>query len=109
MNSPSKNFISECLQGRALATDIDDYIDSWHEGETTDALPAFLGMSEQEYAVWVERPSALKLIIFARKSNLAFDQLFRFNEGHSLAARATSPEEVATLLAWLRTTGRLPS
>ncbi len=34
--------------------DIDDKIDEWHKGDSNLPLHEFLGMTEEEYAKWVE-------------------------------------------------------
>ena len=49
--------------------DIDDEIDEWHDGTEEMAgrgLPQFLGLTDEEYALFVERPSALPEIVERR-------------------------------------------
>ena len=43
---------------RKLVTwdDINDFIVEWHEGNYECSLHEFLGMSEQQYALWVQSP-----------------------------------------------------
>ena len=49
------NFIEACSAGLSSFDDLDDYIEAWHEwahkGEPD--LGAFLGISEQEYGLWL--------------------------------------------------------
>jgi hypothetical protein len=58
------------LSGEALAGDIDDFVDAWHEapdGSTAAALSLaeYLGMTEDEYQLWIEHPDSLSLIAAA--------------------------------------------
>jgi hypothetical protein len=70
MSKPDATFVEKCLSGDAFADDIDDYIDQWHEGAGQGELHEFLGFTEEEYALWVERPEALGRILDARKQHL---------------------------------------
>lgn len=45
---------------------IDDFVDMWHSGAGNNDLHKFLGMTKEEYAQWVERPSCLMDILQAR-------------------------------------------
>lgn len=55
--------------GQYHIEDIDDFIDEWHKGEGNEDLHEFLGMSWEEYALWVSNPYVLPDIIKARKEN----------------------------------------
>jgi hypothetical protein len=61
-------FLDACLAGRASPGQIDDWVERWHGLGPRDrrTLPEYLGMSGDEYARWVERPSALDAIFRAR-------------------------------------------
>jgi len=65
-----KSFIEKVLAGKATAESIDNFIDQWHEGNGSETLPDYLGMTEDEYALWVETPEALDLIIQARTAGM---------------------------------------
>jgi len=67
----STNFIALCLQGKTLPTEIDDYIDSWHENDSSKPLHDFLGMTWKEYSLWVSNPDFLSHIITAHKEKTA--------------------------------------
>lgn len=108
MNESTDKFIDLCLQGEAMATEIDEFVDRWHESDSGESLPEYLGMTEQEYALWVERPTFLKLIMFSRKAGVQIDRLVRFDQGHAIAARAASQAEINELVMWLKGTGRIP-
>ena len=59
-------FVDLVLSSRARPEGIDDFVDRWHEGRLLGTLAEALGMSEDEYALWVEKPDVLGLIIEAR-------------------------------------------
>ena len=56
------NFIKKCVTGDALLDDIDDYIDDWHRDGGGLSLYDFLGMTRNEYSLWVQDPSCLPFI-----------------------------------------------
>ena len=62
-------FVDLCVMGQYHIEDIDDFIDEWHEGEGDEDLHEFLGMSWEEYDLWVSNPYVLPYIIKARKEN----------------------------------------
>ena len=51
-------FVEALRNGDANYGDIDDYINAWHEGDSTLALHEFLGMTWREYRVWAEEDAA---------------------------------------------------
>jgi hypothetical protein len=60
-------FIDLCLTGKAQATDIDQYVDQWHNAEGGSLeLHEFLGMTFEEYSMWATKPSVLPEILSAR-------------------------------------------
>ena len=63
----SERYIDAVLDGSALFTDIDDYIDRWHEHPGAESLHEYLGLTWDEYALWVEEPRSLRLIIAAKE------------------------------------------
>ena len=66
MNS---SFIEKCINGDASLDEIDDYIDEWHDSDSTNDLELheFLGMSWEEYSLWAIKPSLLEEIVNERK------------------------------------------
>lgn len=79
MSTPT--FIEMCVTGKAAASNIDDYVDPWHEGGDPRSLPEFLGMSETEYSLWVERPSAINVMILAHKKKVPLPRFLRSSTG----------------------------
>ena len=106
MSSGNRTFIDCCLQGEAIATDIDNFIDDWHDGPADCELHEYLGMTFDEYRLWVEQPRALKHIIHAKRLNVDVSSILTQPQTYSLAARTTA--EAEELVRWLRTTNRLP-
>jgi len=109
--SSQQTFMSLCLRGEVVQDEIDDFVDAWHEDEK-DIRPIyeFLGMTHQEYDLWVEQPGALRLILAAREegSDDLFGAIERFADMQPVAARAADPEAAKVVLKWLRQTRRIP-
>ena len=66
----SETFMEAALNGRTAWRDIDDWVDRWHEGHGARELSDYLGMTEDEYSLWVERPSSLRSIVAARRAGV---------------------------------------
>ncbi len=68
-NSPA--FFDLYSQGQALSDEIDDFIDRWHEEAeskaTTLPLYAYLGLTHDEYEIWVLDPDVLPQVLIARR------------------------------------------
>lgn len=104
----SATFVDDALTGMAGITDIDSYVDSWHYGETELPLHEFLGMTWDEYRLWVEKPNTLRFILSARRNGRSVsEELSKNASGFALAARAASASDAESALTWLRKTGRL--
>jgi hypothetical protein len=101
-------FVDLCLKGEVLAEEIDDFVDAWHEGGTGKPLYAFLGMTREEYGLWVEKPAALSIILEARKRGGQISD-FRALADFRMAARAVSEEDIEDLVEWLKRTRRISS
>jgi len=103
-------FMELCLAGRVVQDEIDDYIDLWHEDEmATEPLHDFLGMTKDEYDLWVEQPGALRLILAAREEhdhNL-YGAIERYADMAPVATRAADSEAAKVVVRWLRSTGRI--
>lgn len=86
---------------------IDDEVDAWHESDSSLALHEWLGFTEAEYAIFVERPSAVRFVLAARKKGTSIADALECVDAPRLAARGGSAEEVDGLREWLHQTGRL--
>jgi len=69
------NFIKLCLAGDVLENEIDDFVDSWHDGKAgkNQELYEFLGMSWKEYSMWAIKPSILAFILSAHKKHIPLE------------------------------------
>src|SRR3954468_11442438 len=106
----SERFIDQVLDGAALWTDIEAYVQRWHEERPADELHEFLGFTPDEYALWVEQPRALRLIIAARERHQPVQELLTQagEHEHAFAARGLDQKDVQVVRGWLQQTGRLP-
>lgn len=105
--SDRTTFVDRCLEGRALLDEVDDFVDEWHESSATESLASYLGLSDEEYALWVERPAVLPFILFSRMRGVSLETALRMDEGQRLAARSADPDDAQEILVWLKRTGRL--
>lgn len=63
-----KSFIELVLDGQASCEEADDFVERWHESDSTMSLHKYLGLSWEDYALWVKSPSELESIIARRRS-----------------------------------------
>ena len=111
MSETAMTFVEKCLAGEALADDVDDYVDRWHDGEgdPNESLAEFLGFTDMEYRLWAEKPHLLQFLFNARRNGVSLDQAWSYDKPYRLAARDLPTEDVEELTRWLKTTGDLPS
>ncbi|WP_278260890.1 hypothetical protein [Nocardia sp. AG03] len=102
-------FIDAVLSGHALADDVDDWVDHWHDAETgvPPELSAYLGMTGEEYALWVDQPQALRVIVAAHHIGVSAVKLLDTAGDYALAARAEEPSHVDQVWDWLVRTGQI--
>src|SRR5690348_2397155 len=101
--SERPTFVSRALAGEAFLDEIDDYVDAWHESKSAEDLAEYLGLSEEEYALWVEVPDALGIIVSARSDRRSLHKALNDNfEELKVAARAADTPKIARLKTWLR-------
>lgn len=68
MSDDQRSFFDKYSTGDALPDEIDDYIDAWHnQSDTSQQLHEYLGLTWEEYSVWVHDPLALPFILQARR------------------------------------------
>ena len=100
------DFIQKCLIGDALLEEIDDYIDDWHQGESVMSLHEFLGMTRNEYYLWVEDASSLPYIVNARIRGIELTESAERQGAISIAARSDRLSEISDrLIGWLKDEG----
>ena len=101
------NFITSCIQGFCLIEDIDDFVDNWHDSDSELQLYEYLGMTHDEYKLWLEKPESLKFIIFSKKNKIPLKIALHSYAPTQLAARAASTTEATEIIDWLKKTSRL--
>ena len=99
------SFVELCLQGECLPEEIDDYVDTWHEHESNVPLHKFLGMTREEYSLWVTEPSARYFILGAHRTGKDAVELIRDFNALPIAARAESTNKAQQLVCWLKVKG----
>ena len=104
-NVESENFINLCAKGELLLDDIDDAIDDWHDSDSDLEIYDYLGMTQQEYRMWLHDPDILPFIITARTHGLSIDDVMEDIHDLPMAARADSPAKARFLMKWLKNTG----
>lgn len=66
------SFLDRYQRGQVGPDDIDDFVDRWHDNDEPWArdleLHEYLGMTHEEYQVWLCDPLSLPLILLARRS-----------------------------------------
>jgi hypothetical protein len=66
MSDQPRRFLDMAMNGEVLADEIDDFVSKWHASDGGEELHEFLGMTWQEYSLWVTSPEYLSLILAAR-------------------------------------------
>lgn len=108
MFEPATPFIQLSLRGQVMLDEIDDYIDHWHENPGSVQLHEFLGMTWEEYSLWVASPGALAYIVKARHEKSSLVDVVNDNfVDYRLAARSDDMSQVKQIEAWLRNQGKI--
>jgi hypothetical protein len=82
MSEIRTTFFDLYARGDATEDEIDDHVDRWHvemagrESAGVVPLAAYLGLTDGEYAAWVEDGTALPRILKARLSGAPLDAAF---------------------------------
>jgi len=96
-------FMDLYLNGTVSPEDIDDYVDKWHTSAGTGEIYEFLGMSEQEYSLWLRDPDALPHIARARREGkplaAVIDSALKKT---AVAAHPSDGEKRERLKRWLK-------
>ena len=80
-------FLERYLNGEVPAEDIDDYVDQWHAKSGKPQIYEFLGLSRDEYALWLRHPDLLPQIAHARREHLPLASVIALPiKKHAMAA-----------------------
>lgn len=92
-------------EGRVAAEAIEDFIDAWHEtgDEEQRPLSEYLGMTEDEFSVWVLTRRALPIILTARRTSRPLAELVaQFFMDLQAAADPNDASVLYTMRHWLQ-------
>lgn len=106
--SSEATFLDLYLAGKVRSDDIDDFVDRWHEAPDGRELHHYLGMTPEEYSLWLRVPDALPYIVQARREIRPLTEVVaggcrKLRRG----ARSVSRPNIARLEEWLRAKGEL--
>ena len=75
----TQTFFSLYGSGHAPADAIHDFIEAWHETGDDEQRPLseYLGMTAEEFGVWVITPRVLPVILAARRANRPLAEFVR--------------------------------
>lgn len=112
VDEPRRTYMDLLLSGEVLQEDIDDFVAQWHEAPQDSAvarqsLEDFLGMTWDEYRLWVEHPESLRFIAAARKAKQPVATVLSTLDRVGVAARTSEQGEAHKLLRWLIEHGRV--
>jgi hypothetical protein len=101
-----QSFMDLYTNGYVMDDEVDDFVDQWHESpymdETSVSLSDYLGMTDEEYEVWLHDASVLPHIVRARQKRIPLDDVLHDHvEDMLLAARADNKTAVEALGKWL--------
>lgn len=91
-------FLQSYLNGDVCAEDIDDYVDAWHAKPGRKKIFEFLGMTSEEYSLWLCDPDSLPDIARARRANSSLVGIVR---DALVALRTTGKPREKHLRQWL--------
>jgi hypothetical protein len=102
MSEPS-TYLDMAMRGEVMSDEIDDFVSAWHKSNSDQDLHDYLGMTFEEYSLWVSHPDFIDLVIAARKNKLALRDAVNdnLNATQRLAARTDDPRKLAELKRWI--------
>lgn len=101
-------FFKRYAAGEVAESAVDDYVEAWHASDESEGRPlgSFLGLTEQEYAVWVMDGRTLPVLRAARCSGEAVPEaVARYLEGLRAAADPGNRAAILSLSHWLERQG----
>lgn len=101
--SDTSPFIQLAVDGYVMADEIDDFVETWHDSISDEELHDYLGLTWQEYSLWVSDNDNIYIIIAARRDNKSVLEAVNDNlrSANRLAARADDVSKLATLQRWI--------
>ena len=100
--SRRQTFMALCLKGKVELDTIDNYVDQWHETPSKLELHDYLGMTREEYSLWLRVPDALPYIIKARREKQPLsDMVLHGYHDLKLTGRPDDHYKISRLQEWL--------
>lgn len=65
-----KTFVEQYLLRLVSIDDIDDFVDEWHKSDSKEPLHEYLGLSFEEYKIWIQNHYILKNILEQKRMNM---------------------------------------
>ena len=106
--SSETTFLDLCLAGQVRQDQVDDFVDRWHEAPGGRELHDFLGMTTEEYSLWLRVPDALPYIISARRDMRPLTEAVMSGcKALRRTAQIGDESKIARLEEWLSAKGEL--
>jgi hypothetical protein len=105
----TKPFLDLYRDGQVSARQIEDFIEAWHNLDDTEQCPLaeFLGMTEDEYTLWMASRKALPTIIAARQQGGRLEDLVAEHLAElQCAGSAADRSAIHVLSDWFDTRSR---
>jgi hypothetical protein len=101
------SFLDLYNRGEVCPDDIDDFVDRWHDNAEPWArdleLHEYLGMTHEEYQVWLSDPLSLPSILLSRRSGRPLVDVMA--ERYDMLLAANQPTDATILFSlgnWLK-------
>jgi hypothetical protein len=91
-------------RGEVTAEQIDDFIGRWHDAPDTEhrSLSEYLGMTEEEYGLWVMDPETLPSLRKARATGQPLSEAMRdYVAALRVGARPSDGSAILAITNWL--------
>ena len=90
------------VDGYREPDEIDDFVSEWHDAESGLKLHEFLGMTHEEYTLWVAEPDLIPLIVGARVQHRSLLEAVNDNlVKERIAARSSHTRKLRVLQNWI--------
>jgi hypothetical protein len=102
MSEPQTSFMELATEGYREPDEIDDFVSDWHAAGSGLKLHQFLGMTHEEYTLWVAEPDLISLIVGARVQGRPLVSAVNDNlEQDRIAARSSHTSKLKILEKWI--------
>jgi len=101
MSDKPSDFVSLALAGKVTIDQIDDYVSGWHAGDSDLELHDYLGLTRDEYALWMASADMLSVIIASRKLKRPLAEMAENDLMNRSAARSDDQLKTTLIRNWL--------